>query len=79
MGLAYRTGEFVCNEQWANMIGYTIQELEPLSFKTWAKLTHPADVIKSDEILDLYLQGKIETYECETRMRHKHGSLGMGS
>ena len=68
-----RTGEFVCNEQWANMIGYSIRELEPLSFKTWSKLTHPADIIKSDEILDLYLQGKIDTYECETRMRHKLG------
>jgi PAS domain S-box-containing protein len=68
-----KSGEFVCNEQWANMIGYDIRELSPLSFKTWAKLTHPEDVVKSDEILELYLKGKIETYECETRMHHKQG------
>jgi PAS domain S-box-containing protein len=68
-----KTGKLICNEQWANMIGYELSELEPISFKTWERLMHPEDYIKADEILLQYFQGKIDSYECETRMKHKQG------
>jgi PAS domain S-box-containing protein len=68
-----QTGNFVCNDLWAKMIGYELRELEPLSSKTWEIMTHPEDVIKSNAILDRYFRGEIETYECETRMKHKSG------
>jgi len=68
-----RTGKLICNDEWASMIGYTLQELGPLTFKTWQKLTLPEDMIKAEDILAQYFQGKIESYECETRMKHKKG------
>jgi PAS domain S-box-containing protein len=68
-----RTGKLICNDQWANMIGYELSELEPLTFRTWEKLTHPEDVIKSDAIIEKYFRGEVDTYECETRMKHKQG------
>jgi PAS domain S-box-containing protein len=68
-----KTGKILCNEMWANMIGYELSELEPITFKTWESLTHPEDVIKSDEIIEQYFRGEIEGYECETRMKHKQG------
>jgi PAS domain S-box-containing protein len=68
-----RTGKVIYNEEWANMIGYQLHELEPLTIKTWEKLTHPEDLINAEEILSQYFQGKIDSYECETRMRHKQG------
>lgn len=68
-----RTGKLICNEEWANMIGYELLELGPLTFKTWENLTHPVDLINTEDILSQYFQGKIDSYECETRMRHKQG------
>jgi len=68
-----RTGKLICNEEWANMIGYKLQELEPLTFKSWEKLTHPEDLLNAEDILSQYFQGKIDSYECETRMKHKQG------
>jgi PAS domain S-box-containing protein len=68
-----RSGKLICNEEWAHMIGYELRELEPLNFKSWEKLTHPEDLIKAEDILSQYFHGKIESYECETRIRHKKG------
>ena len=33
------TGEIIFNERWATMLGYTLEELSPLSFQTWEKLS----------------------------------------
>ncbi len=68
-----RTGKLICNEEWAKMIGYELHELEPLTFKSWEKLTHPEDLINIEDTLAQYFQGKIESYECQTRIRHKKG------
>jgi PAS domain S-box-containing protein len=68
-----KTNKLICNEEWTRMVGYTIDELEPLTFRTWEKLTHPEDFIKTEEILSLYLHGKIDRFECEIRMKHKEG------
>ncbi|MEN6616356.1 MAG: PAS domain S-box protein, partial [Syntrophorhabdus sp.] len=35
------TGEVVFNERWADIIGYSLAELEPLSINTWTMLFHP--------------------------------------
>ncbi len=55
-----RTGKLICNEEWANMIGYELHELAPLTFKSWEKLTHPEDLINAEDILSQYFQGKID-------------------
>jgi diguanylate cyclase (GGDEF)-like protein/PAS domain S-box-containing protein len=68
-----QTGELFCNAYWANIVGYSLQELQPLSVKTWATLVHPDDLEKARQRLDKYLNGEIERYEIEFRMQHKQG------
>jgi PAS domain S-box-containing protein len=68
-----QTGETIFNSIWAEMIGYTLDELAPVSIRTWEKFTHPEDLKKSEEILNLHFSGKAPFYEFECRMRHKDG------
>lgn len=68
-----KTGEIIFNERWANISGYTLLELEPVSIDTWIKGLHHDDLEKSNEFLHDHFKGKTTAYECETRMRHKNG------
>jgi PAS domain S-box-containing protein len=68
-----QTGEITINDQWAEMIGYRLSELEPICFETWAEHLHPYDFQKATILLEKHLQGEISGYECELRMRHKSG------
>jgi PAS domain S-box-containing protein len=68
-----QTGETIFNEQWANIIGYTLEELAPVSIDTWEKYTHPDDLKHSGEILEKHFKGELDYYECEARMKHKNG------
>ena len=68
-----RTGETTFNERWADIIGYTLEELSPVSIDTWIKFTHPDDLKASDELLEKHFDGTLDYYECEARMRHKNG------
>ena len=67
------SGGLHVNEYWARMLGYTLSELSPINIDTWRNLCHPADLSKATNLLDLHLAGKIDTYDCELRMRHKDG------
>lgn len=68
-----QTGETVYNETWAEIIGYSLQELEPISIETWAKFAHPDDLIVSNQLLEKCFIRESEYYECECRMRHRDG------
>jgi PAS domain S-box-containing protein len=69
-----QTGEAIFNERWADIIGYTLAELEPISIATWMEYSHPDDLKKSEELLKKYFKGDLDYYECESRMRNKNGS-----
>ena len=68
------TGETVFNERWADIIGYTLEEISPVSIETWMKFTHPDDLKLSDELLQKHFNGESALYECEARMKHKNGN-----
>ena len=68
-----QTGETVFNERWAEIVGYTLEALSPVSIETWITLTHPDDLKRSNELLERHFAGETEYYECETRMKHKSG------
>ncbi|WP_103072445.1 PAS domain-containing sensor histidine kinase [Aquimarina sediminis] len=68
-----KTGEIIFNERWANISGYTLLELEPVSIDSWIKGLHHDDLVKSNELLQDHFEGKTAVYECESRMRHKNG------
>ncbi|MDY6904342.1 MAG: PAS domain S-box protein [Thermodesulfobacteriota bacterium] len=68
-----QTGETIFNERWAGMIGYSLDELAPVSEKTRRTFCHPDDLKRSDALLQKYFKGESDYYECEIRMRHKNG------
>ena len=67
------TGETVFNERWAEICGYTLEELAPMSIETWRKLVHPDDLAESESKLQAHFAGESEDYNCECRMKHKEG------
>ncbi|CUB04243.1 putative bifunctional diguanylate cyclase/phosphodiesterase [Marinomonas fungiae] len=67
------SGKTHFNERWANMLGYTVEELRPISIETWTRLLHPDDAKYSEQALNAYFRGETDFYECEARMRHKDG------
>lgn len=68
-----QTGETVFNERWAEIIGYTLAEISPVSLQTWERFTHPDDLAASTALLERHFRGELAYYECEARMRHKEG------
>jgi|GEM_PF-5902582 len=66
-------GETIFNHRWAEIIGYTLEELQPTSIETWIQLTHPDDLQASQKVLNRVLNRADEHYEAEIRMRHKRG------
>ncbi|REG87046.1 PAS domain-containing protein [Algoriphagus antarcticus] len=69
-----QTGETILNETWANIIGYTLKELEPISIQTWIDYSNAEDMKESNKLLKDYFAGKSNSYEAECRMRHKNGN-----
>jgi len=70
-----QTGEMRINPRWAEIIGYTLEELSPISIDTWIKNIHPDDLTESNRLLQKCFCGKTEYYHFEARMRHKNGEF----
>jgi PAS domain S-box-containing protein len=68
-----QTGETVFNEVWAQIIGHTLNELAPISIKTWETFSHPDDLEQSAELLERHFAGELPYYDYECRMKHKDG------
>ncbi len=68
-----QTGEILLNEKWAQIIGYSLDEVKPHNFITWEKYTHPKDVNRCRRAMQRHLGGEVDFYQCEYRMKHKDG------
>lgn len=68
-----QTGELRVNEVWANLIGYSLAELEPINIRTFVKFAHPEDVQRTNALFDQVFANQDETYRNDLRMRHKSG------
>jgi PAS domain S-box-containing protein len=68
-----QTGETIFNHRWAEIIGYSLEELQPISINTWMKFAHPEDLEHSARLLQAHFSGESNSYRCEARMRHKDG------
>lgn len=71
--LNMQTGELLINDQWAELLGYTLKELEPINRSTWENLTHPDDLSYCALQLVKHALGEIPSYEANIRMKHKNG------
>ena len=61
------------NDEWAQMLGYTLAELEPTGFQTWQRLAHAEDLAQASRLLEKHLRSETPQYEAEMRLRHKDG------
>ena len=68
-----QTGEALFNDRWAEIVGYTLAELQPVDIRTWTDLCHPEDLKRCNALLQAHFSGDSDYYECEARMRHKLG------
>ena len=69
-----QTSETTFNDRWAQMLGYTIEELEPVSLRTWESLVHPDDLKQAKAALSEVIENNEPFYENTFRMVHKDGS-----
>ncbi len=60
------------NDEYLKMLGYSPEDITG-SMQEWEDMNHPEDLPNTLKLLDAYILGEIEHYECETRMRHKNG------
>jgi PAS domain S-box-containing protein len=70
-----QSGVMYVNKTWAEMLGYTLAELEPVTIDTWRSLCLPEDLLIEDQHLEMHFAGKTEFYQTETRMLHKDGHV----
>ena len=68
-----QTGETVFNERWAEIVGYSLDELSPVSIETWMTFAHPEDLQGSGAQLEEHFRGERAYYDYESRMKHKNG------
>ncbi|TRW49927.1 diguanylate cyclase [Aliidiomarina halalkaliphila] len=68
-----QTGEMRVNEAWTMMLGYRIDEFEPLTIDTWQQHVHPDDLKKSNTIFEQHINGASERFQADLRVRHKNG------
>jgi len=65
--------EGTINHTLASMLGYSAEELEPMTLDRWKSLCHPEDYLRAQTLLDDALSGDGKLFECEMRLRHKSG------
>jgi diguanylate cyclase (GGDEF)-like protein/PAS domain S-box-containing protein len=68
-----QTGETRFNDTWAQIVGYSLAELQPTTVDTWTRLTHEDDLRLCFDALQQHFSGELSEYSVEFRMRHKAG------
>lgn len=68
-----QTGDMRLNERWAEIAGYTLDELTPCSVDRWTSLCHPDDLDTINALLTRHFDHEIDHFDCEYRLKHKNG------
>ena len=69
------TKEGQYNEKYAQIIGYSLEEITPMTSELFMSLVHPEDFHILIENLEEHAKGVTPHFECEIRMKHKNGHL----
>jgi PAS domain S-box-containing protein len=67
------SGRTQINARWAEILGYTLDTIPVLSGDQWAKMVHPDDLARVNQILDKHFAQETAYYDCELRMKHQNG------
>ena len=68
-----QTGEVEFNERWAEIIGATLKELEPVSIDTWTSHVHPEDLPMAQAALERHWKRESPNFDVEFRQPHRGG------
>jgi diguanylate cyclase (GGDEF)-like protein/PAS domain S-box-containing protein len=68
------TGNVIRNAQWANMLGYTYEEIQHTT-QQWTDFIHPEDRDKAWKSIIDVIEGRSPAHKLEYRMLHKDGSI----
>ena len=66
------TDDVEFNEQWAEMLGYSLDDIEP-HLRAWETRVHPDDIDEVNAALDAHIEQQTEYYDTEHRMRTADG------
>ena len=66
------TGQVQRNARWAEMLGFTLQEIE-FTVKQWTDLHHPDDSAAAWQSIQDHLEGRTPEHRIEYRLRAKSG------
>ncbi len=69
------TEEMVVNDRWAEMLGYSLEEITPITQKTWADTIHVEDRERVLEVGLSYKTGMKSNYDVEYRALTKDGEI----
>lgn len=67
------TDEVIINSRWAEIIGYTIEELAPFTGAAWTLRIHPEDQPEGKKLLISHFKQTTQSYEHEYRIQHRDG------
>jgi PAS domain S-box-containing protein len=68
-----QTEKLVINERWAQLLGYTLEELHPIGVTMWENTVHPEDLAPTEKKWKQHIRGEINYYDVQFRQRHKNG------
>ncbi|QSG04928.1 PAS domain-containing sensor histidine kinase [Halapricum desulfuricans] len=66
------TDEVEFNEQWAELLGHSLEEIEP-RLEEWETRVHPDDLDAVEDALERHIAGEAEYYDTEHRMQTADG------
>ncbi len=69
----FETGEVLFNARWAEMRGYSTDDIRP-NVETWNAGIHPDDLPRVQQALNDHFAGRTSKYECEFRVQTKSRS-----
>ncbi len=69
-----QSGEAYINEKWAQILGCTREELNPVTMETWLGRLHPEDSEQLRGMMEKHVDGSRPDYELEYRMKCRDGS-----
>ncbi len=72
-----KTNSVQYSEEYADILGYDISELEP-TVETWEAAVYPDDLAATNAKIDEHVNGKTSFYESEFRLIKKDGSIIWG-
>ena len=67
------TGLNRVNELWAQMLGYTLEDLGTVDHSVWRSMVHPDDIANLDQQHKIAVNRDIDQFENVIRMRHRNG------